>query len=210
MKILAFELSTRRASVALLEEDRLLAEHSWEEPQAHQKLFEVLPEILKSAGVRVGEIDVFAAGRGPGAFSGIRVALTAAQSLALPSGKKVFAVSSGEALARAILRETQAPEVAVVGDARRDTLWYGAFDCNRQTVPWTLTTLNELSRSLPNGAVRVSPDWDRLASKLGDTQHWIRGNRYPSARDVADIVMLRMKGGMPSEPMEPLYMHPPV
>jgi tRNA threonylcarbamoyladenosine biosynthesis protein TsaB len=208
MRILAIELSTRRGSAALSSDGQLLADEAWED--GHQRLFEVLPSVLTRAGAVARDIDVLAAGRGPGVFSGIRVAITAAQALALPAGKAVYAVSSGEALAHRILLESQATRVAVVGDARRGTVWYGLFERAGQVSPWGLTTAESLDEALPPDAVRVSPDWDRLSPRLRGAAGWLTANRYPEARDVAGIVYDRLKRGVASEPVEPLYMHPPV
>ena len=162
MKILAFELSTRRAGVALMRNGALLDKESWEEPQArHQRLFDALPALMKRSGIHIRDIDVFAVGRGPGAFSGIRVAITAAQTLALPAGKIVYTASSGEALARAVLADPAVSRVAVVGDARRGTLWYGLFDNDAQVIPWSLTSAG---RNRPRYPIRHDPRAARIGT----------------------------------------------
>ena len=64
-------------------------------------------------------------------FSGLRVGFTVANALALPDGKKVIAVGSGEAMALALSEELKiAQNIAVIGDARRQMCWLGKFDCN--------------------------------------------------------------------------------
>ena len=109
MLILAIEQSSVLASVALLNDGRVLAAERWHCTwNRSQNVFDILPSLLKNASVRPENIDVFAAGTGPGSFSGSRVAVSVAQALALPGGKRAIGISSGEALARDIAFETNA------------------------------------------------------------------------------------------------------
>lgn len=208
MKMLAIEMSTRRGSAAFFVDEKLVREEAWEEPQArHGRLFDVVPGLVGS----VRDVDLFAVGRGPGAFSGIRVAITAAQAFALPFGRSVFAVSSGEALAVKLLAETRAPSVTIVGDARRGTLWYGTFGTGgNMVIPWSLTTVAELDQVAPADTVIASPDWDRLHTSLPTRRGWIEEVRQPDAREVGTIALARRLAGKASDPVEPIYMHPAV
>lgn len=220
MLTLAIELSTDQGSLALLKKGEVIAERSWHEKNVrHQHLFKALPELLEPTGIRIEQIDVFAAGRGPGNYSGLRVAITSAQALALPGNRKVFTVSSGEALAFEILAPRPAPAIlAVVGDARRDSLWYALFEKRAdgivQTQPWSLAPLAELGRMLPSGSLVASPHYDRLQavlpwSELGHVE-WIRENGYPPARRVGQRAFQKLELGLPSEELIPIYMHPAV
>jgi tRNA threonylcarbamoyl adenosine modification protein YeaZ len=90
---------------------------------------------LSAAGVAPQSLDVLLAGTGPGSFSGIRSVLAALQGLALPRGIPVLGLSSAAAIARAATQKHGADVVAVVGDARRGTLWsavYGAPEAGSQ------------------------------------------------------------------------------
>ncbi|HEY8241401.1 MAG TPA: tRNA (adenosine(37)-N6)-threonylcarbamoyltransferase complex dimerization subunit type 1 TsaB [Kiritimatiellia bacterium] len=201
MKILGLECSTRRAGVVVIEDGHVLAEASWDEPRAqHEALFQHIPLVLEQARVRIADIDVFAVGRGPGAFSGVRVALTAANAFALPFGKKVYAVSSGEALANIEMKRRSATRITIAGDARRGTLWFGVFGPAGQEQAWTVGPVTDFKDGLV-----VSPDAKRLAD-LG-----VRSEEaYPTALAVAELARARIAAGVPSDPLEPLYMHPPV
>ncbi|MEI8206857.1 MAG: tRNA (adenosine(37)-N6)-threonylcarbamoyltransferase complex dimerization subunit type 1 TsaB, partial [Kiritimatiellales bacterium] len=125
--VLGIELSSRQGSVALLRDGALLAEKTWlGERVRHNILFQTLETLLNETGVSYSDISLYAVGRGPGSFSGMRMAFAVAQALALPNKTEVRAVSSGAALALAASREG-AKQIAVVGDARRGQLWYGLF-----------------------------------------------------------------------------------
>lgn len=210
MIIFSIELSTICASIAICDDDRVLAEESWIEPQArHQRLFEVTPQLLKRAGVDWPKIDLFAVGRGPGAFSGIRIGLMASQMFAMPGGKKTIAVSSGDALALQI----EGGNVVICGDARRGTFWYGI---RRGDTPceWKFCKAEEwagvISTLGPDKTITAATSqWDRLELLRKNSPanvHWIEGDQYPTARSVAKLALARTE----SETLEPIYLHPPV
>ena len=219
MLTLAIELSTDQGSLAILKGREVVAEQAWLEKNVrHQHLFKALPELLTHAGVRIEEIDLFAAGRGPGNYSGLRVAITTAQALALPGKKKVFTVSSGEALAAEILADRSPPSLAIIGDARRDSLWYALFekqdDGVLQNQPWSLTRIEDVGRVLPPECLAASPHHERLQPLLPwpNLSHvdWVPENRYPTARRVGLQALQKLELGLPSEELTPIYMHPAV
>lgn len=217
MIILALELSSPRGSLALLRGADLAGAAQWDEPQArHSTCFPILRDLLHENAVRPSDIDMIAVGRGPGSFSGMRLALTAASALALPHGKPIHAVSSGEALAFRIAEGRASCEVAVVGDARRGKVWCGLFGWDGRQMapiqPWQLLAPEALDLTLPGDCVKVSPHWSRLR-ELGAVREghgWIGRDEFPDARHVATLAAGRLAAGVPSEPLEPLYMHPPV
>ena len=159
-----------------------------------------------------------AGGRGQGSYSGRRVANTTAQALALPGNKKVFTVSSGEALAAEILADRSPPSLAIIGDARRDSLWYALFekqdDGVLQNQPWSLTRIEDVGRVLPSGCLAASPHYERLQPlipwpKLSHVD-WVPENRYPTARRLGLQALQKLDLGLPSEELTPIYMHPAV
>lgn len=207
MIVLALELSTVRASVALCDGDRVLAEDAWTEDQArHQHVFESVPALLRQASLDWKDIDLYAAGRGPGAFSGIRIALMAAQMFALPLKRPVVAVSSGAALAAAF---ADGPTL-VCGDARRGTFWYGLFGAGEFT-GWRYTKPEDWPAVVPAGARIVTSQWERLAALRTQpvAGTWIEGDRSPAATLVARLAVAAHLAGR-TEPAEPIYLHPPV
>ena len=105
MKVLALEFSTGEASLALLDGGSVAAVAAVEASHRRsQGLFDAVDSLLTEAGWSLPEMDAFLVGRGPGAYTGLRVSLTAARGWALPGGKTVWTVSSAAALAAQILR----------------------------------------------------------------------------------------------------------
>ncbi len=219
MMILALEFSSARGSAALLDNDSVVAEGQWiDAGRRRRAVFADLTNLMREAGVDWSSVDRIAVGRGPGNYSGMRFGLTVARALALPGGIPVCAVSSGEALALEIGREQPVQQVAVIGDARRDRVWFGVVSVapnkTRLEQDWRLHELSEVDGLLPAGAAVVSPDWTRLADRLDIPTRadirWVREDRCPKAGWVGLLAHERSREGIAFEPATPLYMHPPV
>jgi tRNA threonylcarbamoyladenosine biosynthesis protein TsaB len=218
---LALELSSRHGSAALLSGHEVLAEETWDEKNFRgQHVFNVLPNMLRKASLSLDVIDVFAVGRGPGSYSGMRVAITAAQVFALPGKKTVYTLSSGEALAQEIIaagqpRPADAATIAIVGDARRGTVWFGVFEIQDQVLSqiksWTVLAPDKLAAELPPGTLVVSPDWHKLSPVLkGLDLKCLEQDHFPKARIVGQLALRKLELGVPSEPLLPIYTQPAV
>ncbi len=191
-------------SIALVEDGKVVDEKRWEEDfKNRQQLFDA----MASMTIDWDGIDVFAAGRGPGAFSGMRIGFSVINSLAAPAGKPVYALNSGASIAA----QSGADHTAVVGDARRSKVWAGVFAGTELDKEFELLEIDELQRFIPAGALVASPDYDRLADLLKDFETPVKAEPvFPSAGTLGQLVHDRLEKGIPSEPFEPLYMHPPV
>jgi tRNA threonylcarbamoyl adenosine modification protein YeaZ len=204
VRIFSIELSSCHASLALVEDGAVVAENSWIETfKNRQQLFDAMAGL---DGDWDG-IDVFAAGRGPGAFSGMRIAFSVVNSLAAPGGKPVYALNSGAALAA----QLGAERTAIVGDARRNKVWAGVFFGNELEKEFQLMERSELAAFVPPNTLVVSPDHDRLGDLLSNFQTLeAAAPVFPTAGKLGQLVFQRLENGVESEPFEPLYMHPPV
>lgn len=216
MIALAIELSSVAGSVALFRDGQVIAERSWREKYVRaQQVFRALPEMLEETHLTVDAIGAFLVGRGPGSYSGLRVAITAARVMALPGNSLVYTVSSGEALALEVARDMKDGNIAIMGDARRETLWLGMFEVkDRQvtcTLPWAVVAIGDVASRLPAGSVIASPDWTRLEPALsGLGIRGVQQERFPQARYVGELALAKWKAGLPSEPLVPIYVHPAV
>lgn len=127
MKLLAIETSSAQGSIALGVDDRL-QERTIPTPREQTEL--VLPligELLTSAGLELAELDAIVFGRGPGSFTGLRVAATVAQGLSLASGRPIVAVSSLAALAQRVHASHAVPSVLACIDARMREVYWGLY-----------------------------------------------------------------------------------
>lgn len=218
MNILAVELSTAVGSLALLEGQRLLWERVWREDELRrQHFFSVLAEEVGSGRLDWTKVDTLAVGLGPGNFTGLRAAVMATLAVALPDQRRVVGVSSCEALALDILRETGAENVAVFGDARRQQMWgvrYKVRDGGLGVLaPLTLMPRETVAPALADAAVWVTPDWERIGAALrklaGPHVRFLNGPRLPRARTVGELACGRI-GVRAGERVAPIYVHPPV
>jgi tRNA threonylcarbamoyladenosine biosynthesis protein TsaB len=102
MKLLAFETATEACSVALYLDGEIIERHQVA-PRLHAEY--ALPwaeELLAQAGIKRSQLDAIAVSRGPGAFTGVRLAIALAQGIALALHKPVVAISTLMAIAAAL------------------------------------------------------------------------------------------------------------
>ena len=90
-------------------------------------LLPMLDELMLEAGIKPLELDAIAFGRGPGAFTGVRIATAAAQAIALAASIDTVPVSTLAAIARRCYRDHGCERVAVAIDARMGEVYWGAY-----------------------------------------------------------------------------------
>lgn len=99
MKILAIDTSGGALSAALLDGGQLKAEYLVNHGLTHsQRLMPLLDTMLKDCGVQLAEIDAFAAAKGPGSFTGLRIGVASVKALGFAENKPVVGVNTLEAL----------------------------------------------------------------------------------------------------------------
>lgn len=131
MKLLALDTAASQSSVALLTDKGLLEDVIQAERVQAETLIPMVGRILAQAGLKLGGLDVLAFGRGPGAFTGLRVAAAVAQGLAYASDLKVVPVSNLAALAAAAHRRHGAERVLACLDARMQEVYWAAYAFNQ-------------------------------------------------------------------------------
>lgn len=101
MKILAIETSTMLGGVAITDDlSGLIAEIRFNVKSTHsERLMTGIDHILKQAGLKLSDIDVFAVAIGPGSFTGLRIGLSTVKGFSYATGKPIVSVPTLEALA---------------------------------------------------------------------------------------------------------------
>lgn len=151
MTLLALDTSTSWASVALYDGRSVLAEETWHAQRRHgDELFPTIERMLAHARTTLAEIDRVAVATGPGSFTGLRVAIAAAQGIARGAGAALVGVSTLDVLAypHAPSKQRTCPLLP----AGR-TEWYAAFyqERNRKWMrrsPYIVATLPDLCRQI--------------------------------------------------------------
>ena len=220
MLTLALECSTDVGSLALLEGDSVLWEHVWGGSERCRQAWVVdMDAWVRSGDIPLRDVELFAVGVGPGAFSGLRMAISLMQGLALPVRAALRGVSSGAALAWRVARDLEASRVVVAGDARRNEIWLGRFCCATNhpeaEVPWGVVPFDRLpSEYAATDAVWVTADWHRIGARLKALcppgSRVVEERRIPEARDVGLLAAAGLAAGLASLPLTPLYLHPAV
>lgn len=125
--LLALDTATEACSVALLHKGRLLSRHEVI-PRLHaQRLLPMVQELLGEAGLALSTVDAIAFGRGPGAFTGVRIAVGVVQGLAFALQRPVLPISNLAVLAQRAHREQGVQQVAAAIDARMDEVYWGCY-----------------------------------------------------------------------------------
>lgn len=133
MLILAIDTSTRTGSAALLRDSQVLAQVSgYEETPYSTRLFRDIASLQAQMDFKLDQIDVFAAGAGPGSFTGLRVGLTAVKAWAEVHEKPIAPVSgleaiAAEAVANQAPKASQASLLAPFLDARRGQVFGAVY-----------------------------------------------------------------------------------
>lgn len=128
MKILALETSSERCSAALLVNGDIL-ERAQVARRTHAELILPMVEsLLAETGEALEQLDAIAFGRGPGSFTGVRVATAVTQGLAFGADRPVVPVSDLAALAACAHRVHGAGRVLACLDARMHEIYWGAFE----------------------------------------------------------------------------------
>lgn len=138
MKLLALDAATEACSAALLIDDRVIERYRLIGRGHAELLLPMVDEVLAEAAVALRSLDAIAFGRGPGGFTGLRIAAGLTQGLAAGAGLPVLPVSNLAALAAAAAVEQGAARVLACLDARMGEVYWAVFDCTgAQPIPLT-------------------------------------------------------------------------
>ncbi len=212
MKLLAIETSTEACSVALYLDGEVLARHELA-PRRHTQL--VLPwadELLAQAGMRKSQLDAIAVGRGPGAFTGVRLAIALAQGLALALDRPVLPVSTLAVLAM----QGKGQHVLAAIDARMGEVYLGRFargadGLTRAVGAESLVAPSQATpppMSVHGVGTGFAAEAGALVARLGASLHDVDAGALPHASDLAHwaaAAYLRGEAVAPDQ-VEPAYL----
>ncbi len=128
MKILAIETSSATASIALQVGAELRQRTIDSQREQAERLLPLADELLAEAGLALEALDAIAFGRGPGSFTGLRIAAAVSQGLGYATGVPLVPVSSLECLAQGAWRTAGAVRSLVCVDAHMGEVYWGEFE----------------------------------------------------------------------------------
>jgi len=199
--LIAIETSTECCSAALLR-DGTLSARSELAPRRHAELIlPMIESLLDEAGVSRRQLDAIAVGRGPGAFTGVRLAISVAQGLALALDIPVVPVSSLAALAQDAPAGVGETILAVI-DARMGEIYAGCF---QRSANGLVEGIDDESVGLadeliiPPAHSIVGSGWaayaEALSRRLKNAPAFADGARYPQARAIAQLAAPQFAAG---------------
>jgi tRNA threonylcarbamoyladenosine biosynthesis protein TsaB len=210
MKLLAIDTATETCSVALLIDDRII-ERATDTQRGHADL--VLPmvdAVLAEAGLTLRQLDGLAYGRGPGAFTGVRIAVGVAQGLAYGAQLATVGVSDLAAVAQQFA--TPGARILVCMDARMNEVYWGRFEATPGglVAPTSVERVDRPEAVEPGDATVFAGTgfaaYPQLAT--GRTAVAVHAAARPQARDIARLAAVELLAGrgQPAERAQPVYL----
>ena len=164
MLILALESSAKAASVALMEDESLIAQYSQCSGLTHSRtLLPMVEDMLKNTEKKIADVDLIAVAHGPGSFTGIRIGVSTVKGLAWASDKKCVGVSTLEAMAWHGV--SAGGLICPVMDARRSQVYNALFETDGDGRPVRLTEDRAVSRAGLAGELK---DYECAPLLVGD------------------------------------------
>ena len=213
MKLLAIDTSTEACSAALHVDGETTSRYELA-PRRHAELIlPMIDNLLSEAQLSLKQLDAIGFGRGPGAFTGVRIAAGIAQGLAFSSDLPVIPVSSLAALAQAV--KDKADYIAAAIDARMEEIYYGLYKSGRiveLTGEECVITPDKLYIDKTLKYFGVGSGWSRhkqsLTTLFADQLISFADDQYPHAADVATLAIHAYKQGIMVKPEDalPVYL----
>lgn len=199
--ILGFDTSGPWCGAALLRGDAVVtSQHEEMRKGQAERLFPMIEEVLGAGDVELAALDAIGVGIGPGNFTGIRIAVSAARGLAFSLGIPAVGVSLFEAMACGAPEGT--PVLAALS-APRDQAYIEGFG-TRQEIPRAFLRIEEIPTGFAeDGLTVVGTAADAVAAHLRAAH---RPAAHAPAEAIARIAALRWQGEVP--PPAPLYFRP--
>lgn len=167
MKILALDSSGLVASVALVEDDNLIAEYTIQYKKTHsQTLLPMLDEIKKMVELDLPTVDAIAVAAGPGSFTGLRIGSATAKGLALALEKPIVPVPTVDGLAYQMYGTDAV--VCPIMDARRSQVYTGIYDFTYEKDHYDMRVIKEQCAVAFDEIAECLNKLDRKVIFLGD------------------------------------------
>ncbi len=165
-------------------------------------------------GISASALDAIAFGRGPGAFTGVRIAIGVVQGLAFALDRPVLRVSNLAVLAQRALREQGATQVAAAIDARMDEVYWGCYraEAGEMRLLGQEAVLPPEQAEAPRGSdgewFGAGTGWGTFAARIALTPVSMDGSMLPHAEDLLTLARFAWARGeaVPADQAQPVYL----
>jgi tRNA threonylcarbamoyladenosine biosynthesis protein TsaB len=192
MKLLGFDLSTRRGTVALLNGSKILCARDWPNDRRNSApFFTALDEIIREHGAP----EAIVVGLGPGSYTGTRIAISAAIGLHATTGATLTGLSSLSGV-------SEEDEYIVIGDAKRASFFFATISGGLFATELDLLSQNEMNERISSITTIPFYTSDELP-QFTEVQL-----RFPSARLLCQRAQ-RFPQNLARAPLAPIYLREP-
>jgi len=204
VKLLAIETSTEACSAALYLDGHYLVDFKIAPRQHTELILPMCQQLLSQSEQKLTELDAIAFGCGPGAFTGVRIAVSIAQGLAFAADLPVIPVSSLAAIAQGIHRQHGEKRIVSAFDARMDEVYWAIYEFNNNHIAQLVGSEvvikpNETPPLPAPSFVGVGSGWDRYTAIFEEKYNnqlktWYK-QCFPNATDTAALGVNLFKQG---------------
>lgn len=186
MLILALDTSSKAGSIAVFDDSKLIQSCVIGDQSTQQRAsaanFPIdIQRILGEVNRKIDDIEMIAVAVGPGSFTGLRVGVVAAKTLAYSLGSKIVGVNSLSAISASAIEEASVSSVCAVMDAQRGQLFAARFESNELWAPRMIGEVEIIDREhlieFANGVPVAGPGLEKLSTELTevnalDRRYW--------------------------------------
>lgn len=203
MKILGIDTSTKIATIAVIDEEKVLGEYTLNQEMSHsENLIPMIKELLNNLYIKIEDIDLYGVAIGPGSFTGLRIGVAAVKSLAHLFNKPIVGVSTLQGMAYNLPHNKV---VIPMIDARRDRVYTGVYSWENGILKTIkaddvlemevlLDELKEYDTIAVNGDGSILYK-DRLINNLKDIKFSTKGQNICKATSICELALLKYNNG---------------
>ena len=216
MKLLAIETATESCSAALLINDEVFSVSEIAPRRHNEVILSMCEQVLVQGQTSLSQLDAIAFGRGPGAFTGVRIAASVTQGIAIGQDLPVVPVSSLAVMAQAAFEAKRVTSVLSCIDARMKEIYFGQYKLNDDQIMELIgdekvAPPNTINIDVDDECYGVGSGWKLYAEVL----HQALGKKlsydedlFPLAKHVAKLAKVYFKQGKVVSAVEalPVYL----
>lgn len=210
MKLLALDTSTEIASIALLSGTELVQEELSSPKMQAPYLLPMIDKLMAKMGMQMNQLDGLVFGRGPGSFTGLRIACSIAKGLAYAHDLALFPVSSLASIAWSVRQQESMQDVPVLAvlDARMHELYWAYFAKEEWEVEEQVNPVQQIVIPNQEGIVLAGVGMDLYQNDFNSavkSQCSYQKIIYPTAAAMIELVRFLKLKSVPIEQAQPIY-----
>lgn len=198
--LLNLETATTNCSVSVAKDGELLAikEHDTPNYSHSEQLHVFIEEVVRDAGIALGELDAIAVSKGPGSYTGLRIGVSAAKGLCFSLGLPLISIATLTSMAHQVQGD-DIDYIIPLLDARRMEVYSAVFDKDRRQIRATdaeIVDENSFCQYRQGGRLVLGgPGAEKCKEVLKDAHIEFDVSLVPSAREMAALSYAKYKDG---------------